>query len=73
MQANMQDTARLHYRSSPHLTDPDHVIDFPSLEDAVAFAMTQNPGNRELAWADTASGRKLRPSEIAALWELRRE
>ncbi|MFC0218303.1 hypothetical protein FHS82_000648 [Pseudochelatococcus lubricantis] len=63
--------ARLQYWSPGRHARPEHAIDFPTLEDAVAFAMTHHNANREIAWIRTESGTTLLPSRIATLWELR--
>ena len=70
MHAELREPARLQYWSAAREADPRDAIAFDTLADAVAFAMTQNPGNKELAWATTASGETLTPSQIASLWEL---
>lgn len=72
MHADLRKPARLQYWSAAREAEPRDAIAFDTLADAVAFAMTQNPGNKELAWAVTASGETLAPPQIAALWELTR-
>ncbi|CAA0105458.1 Uncharacterised protein [Starkeya nomas] len=66
---------RLQYWPPSHAVDaPDGWPDsyeFGTVEDAVAFAMTQSPANRELAWLRTADGQILKPPQIRRLWELR--
>ncbi|MDJ1156789.1 hypothetical protein QNA08_00820 [Chelatococcus sp. SYSU_G07232] len=70
MHAELHKPARLQYWSAGHTADERGIIEFDTLEDAITFAMTQNPANRELAWARTASGQVLSPEQIAALWEV---
>ncbi|QFR33569.1 hypothetical protein [Ancylobacter sp. TS-1] len=66
---------RLQYWPASHTVDaPDswpEAFEFGSVEDAVAFAMTQAPANREVAWLRTADGAVLKPPQIRRLWELR--
>lgn len=66
---------RLQYWPPSHVVDaPDHWPEsyaFDTVEDAVAFAMTQSPANREVAWLRTADGEILKPAQIRRLWELR--
>ena len=68
---------RLQYWPPSHTVDaPDQWPDsyeFGSVEDAVAFAMTQSPSHREVAWLRTAEGEILKPAQIRRLWELRRD
>lgn len=44
---------------------------FDTVEDAVAFAMTQSPANREIAWLRTESGEVLKEAQIRRRWALR--
>ncbi|MGI6247013.1 MAG: hypothetical protein ACOYJQ_14795 [Pseudochelatococcus sp.] len=71
MNDEMHEPARLQYWSHGRHARPENAIDFPTLEDAVAFAMTHRNANREIAWIRTESGTTLLPSRIATLWELR--
>ncbi|MCS0496781.1 hypothetical protein [Ancylobacter mangrovi] len=68
---------RLQYWPPSHTVDaPDTWPDsyeFGSLDDAVAFAMTQAPAHREVAWLRTADGEVLKMPQIRRLWELRDE
>lgn len=66
---------RLQYWPSSHAVDapgqwPDS-YEFDTLEDAVAFAMTQSPAGRDVAWLRTAEGNILKLPQIRRLWELR--
>jgi hypothetical protein len=45
--------------------------EFETLDDAVAFAMTQAPGGRDVAWLRTSEGEILKIPQIRRLWELR--
>lgn len=72
MQDDLQRPVRLQYWSVGREARPEDAIEFRTLDDAVAFAMTQRPGNREIAWIRTEDGDTLLPSRIMALWELRR-
>lgn len=69
--------ARLQYWPPSHdVRAPDNwpdSLEFESVEDAVAFAMTQAPAGREVAWLRTPDGEILRAAQIRRLWELRRE
>lgn len=65
-------SARVQYWSNGHIVRNENAIDFNTLGDAIAFAMTQRPHNMEVAWIRTQDGTVLMPSRIAALWELRR-
>lgn len=73
----LHQNVRLQYWPPSHAVDaPDgwpEAYEFDSVEDAVAFAMTQAPANRELAWLRTTEGKVLKPAEIRRLWELRRD
>lgn len=71
MPDDLQRPARLQYWSHGRHARPENAIDFPTLEDAVAFAMTHLNANREIAWIRTESGTTLLPSRIVMLWELR--
>lgn len=71
MQNDPRTPVRLQYWSVGREARPEDAIDFDTLDDAVAFAMTQSPGNREIAWI-RAGGETLLPPRIMALWELRR-
>ncbi len=66
---------RLQYWPASHAVDaPDAWPDsyeFDTVDDAVAFAMTQSPSNRELAWMRTPDGEILKLPQIRRLWELR--
>lgn len=73
LQHDLRGPVRLQYWSHGRHARPENAIDFRTLEDAVAFAMTQRPGNKEIAWIRTPDGATLLPSRIAALWELRRQ
>ncbi|MBS7544337.1 hypothetical protein [Ancylobacter oerskovii] len=68
-------TARLQYWPASHdVHAPDHWPDsyeFDTVEDAVAFAMTQSPSGRDLAWLRTPEGEILKAGQIRRLWELR--
>lgn len=72
MQNDLQRPVRLQYWSVGREARPEDAIEFHTLDDAVAFAMTQRPGNREIAWIRTDDGDTLLPSRIMALWELRK-
>ncbi|MEW6254600.1 MAG: hypothetical protein AB1592_01495 [Pseudomonadota bacterium] len=67
---------KLQYWSASHsVTAPEAwpaPLEFETLEDAVVFAMTQAPANRELAWLRTAEGRVLKPDQIRRAFEMRR-
>ncbi len=67
--------AKLQYWSASHsVTAPDawpEPYEFATVEDAVAFAMTQSPADRELAWLKTESGDILKPDQIYRRWALR--
>ena len=67
--------ARLQYWPPSHTVGaPDNWPDsyeFSSVEDAVVFAMTQDPAHREVAWLRTPEGEILKPAHIRRLWELR--
>ncbi|MCK0206434.1 hypothetical protein MWN33_00120 [Starkeya koreensis] len=75
--ATAHEPVRLQYWPPSHTVDaPDtwpDAYEFGSVEDAVAFAMTQAPANRELAWLRTDDGAILKPAQIRRLWELRRD
>lgn len=72
MQHDPHTPVLLQYWSVDRKARPEDAIAFDTLEDAVAFAMTQRPGNREIAWIRTPDGDVLLPSRIMTLWELRR-
>lgn len=72
MYEDLNKPATLQYWSAGHHIRPGDAIDFGTLQDAIAFAMTQRPAGREIAWVRTESGMTLLPSRIAALWEMRR-
>lgn len=72
MHAELNKPARLQYWSAAHKAEESDAIDFDTLDDAVAFAMTQQPGNKDIAWIRTASGETLTPEKLATLWELSR-
>lgn len=72
MHAELNKPARLQYWSANREASERDAIDFETLDDAVAFAMTQKPGNKDIAWVRTASGETLTPEKLAALWELTR-
>lgn len=72
MQDNLHMPVRLQYWSVGREARPEDAIGFGSVDDAIAFAMTQKPGNKEIAWIRTGDGDILMPSRIMALWELRR-
>ncbi|WP_029004003.1 hypothetical protein [Azorhizobium doebereinerae] len=67
---------KLQYWSSSHAVNaPDgwpEPYGFDTVDDAVAFAMTQAPANRELAWLRTESGEVLKPEQIYRRWSMRR-
>lgn len=67
---------KLQYWSVSHSVDaPDtwpEPLEFDTVEDAVAFAMTQAPANRELAWLRRPDGSIMRPDQIRCAFELRR-
>lgn len=67
---------KLQYWSASHNVDaPDRwpaPLEFDTVEDAVAFAMTQAPANRELAWLRTPDGAVMKPDQIRRAFELRR-
>lgn len=67
---------KLQYWSVSHNVDaPDtwpDPLEFATVEDAVAFAMTQAPANRELAWLRRPDGTIMRPDQIRRAFELRR-
>ena len=66
---------KLQYWSSSHAVgSPDgwpEPYGFDTVADAVAFAMTQSPANRELAWNRTEQGEVLKPEQIYRRWSLR--
>lgn len=68
--------ALLQYWSSSHSVNaPDNwpePYEFPTVDDAVTFAMTQTPSDHEVAWLRTPDGRTLRPDQIRRLWAMRR-
>lgn len=68
---------RLQYWPPSHTVDaPDNwpeSYEFGTLDDAIAFAMTQAPAGREVAWVRTAEGEVLKMPQIRRLWELRQE
>jgi hypothetical protein len=70
-----QQPVRLQYWPASHSVDaPDtwpESYEFDSVDDAVAFAMTQAPANREIAWLRTGEGEVLKYPQIQMLWELR--
>ncbi len=70
-----QEPVRLQYWPASHTVDaPDGWPDsyeFDSVEDAVAFAMTQSPADREVAWLRDSEGNILKLPQIRRLWELR--
>ena len=72
MHAELNKPARLQYWSANREASEQDAIDFETLDDAVAFAMTQKPGNKDIAWVRTAGGETLTPEKLAALWELTR-
>ena len=80
MNGSMNDGAtrrvKLQYWSASHDVDaPDRwpdPLEFDTVEDAVAFAMTQAPANRELAWLRTPDGTVMKPDQIRRAFELRR-
>lgn len=68
--------ARLQYWPASHDVSapgdfPDS-FEFETVEDAVAFAMTQSPAGRDVAWLRTPEGEILKAGQIRRLWELRR-
>ncbi|MBS7537636.1 hypothetical protein [Ancylobacter lacus] len=73
---NQQTPVRLQYWPASHSVDaPDQWPDsyeFDSVDDAVAFAMTQSPSHREVAWLRTGDGEVIKYPGILALWQLRR-
>lgn len=71
MLSNFQYPARLQYWSNDHSIRERNLIEFNTLEDAIAFAMTQRPQNMEVAWIRTHDGTTIMPPRIATLWELR--
>ena len=66
---------QLQYWPASHsVVAPDQWPDsyeFDTVEDAVAFAMTQSPAHREVAWLRTGEGEILKYPQIRTLWELR--
>jgi hypothetical protein len=72
-----QQPVRLQYWPASHSVDaPDPWPDsyeFDTLDDAIAFAMTQAPANREVAWLRTGEGEVLKYPQIQMLWELRHD
>ncbi|PZQ85263.1 MAG: hypothetical protein DI549_02400 [Ancylobacter novellus] len=68
---------RLQYWPASHAVDAPGVwpdsYEFDSVEDAVAFAMTQSPANREVAWLRTQDGSVLKWPQILRLWEMRQD
>lgn len=76
MDAPRRVAVKLQYWSASHsVTAPEtwpEPLEFDTLEDAVVFAMTQAPANRELAWLRTADGRVLKPDQIRRAFEMRR-
>lgn len=70
------EAAKLQYWPASHdVHAPDKWPDsyeFETLEDAVTFAMTQEPAGRDIAWLRTPEGEILKPDQIRRLWELRR-
>ncbi|TDT96654.1 hypothetical protein [Azorhizobium] len=66
---------KLQYWPSSHTVDaPDswpEPYGFDTVEDAVVFAMTQSPANRELAWLRTDKGEVMKPDQIYRRWALR--
>ncbi|WP_051661269.1 hypothetical protein [Bosea sp. 117] len=74
-QAQEQASVRLQYWPPSHSVNapdpwPDS-FEFDSLDDAVAFAMTQAPAGREVAWLRTADGEVLKYPQIQRLWATR--
>lgn len=67
---------KLQYWSSSHSVNaPDtwpEPYEFETVDDAVAFAATQAPANRELAWLRTADGVTMTPEQIRRAYELKR-
>ena len=72
MHAELNKPARLQYWSANREASERDAIDFETLDDPVAFAMTQKPGNKDIAWVRTESGETLTPEKLAALWEITR-
>lgn len=66
---------RLQYWPSSHdVKAPDRwpeSYEFETIDDAVAFAMTQAPAGREVAWLRAPDGEILKSEQIRRLWELR--
>ncbi|TCT05524.1 hypothetical protein [Aquabacter spiritensis] len=67
---------KLQYWSPSHSVNaPDAWPDplaFDTVEDAVAFAMTQAPFGREVAWLRTPEGAVLKPDQIRRAYEMKR-
>ncbi|MEW6121766.1 MAG: hypothetical protein AB1698_04080 [Pseudomonadota bacterium] len=76
MEAREGAPVKLQYWSASHsVSAPEHWPDpyeFASVDDAIVFAMTQSPANRELAWLRTADGKVMKPDQIRRAFELRR-
>lgn len=76
MEARESAPVKLQYWSASHsVTAPDPwpaPLEFDSVGDAIVFAMTQAPANRELAWLRTADGNVMMPDQIRRAFELRR-
>ncbi|MEP9380271.1 hypothetical protein ABLE91_26460 [Aquabacter sp. CN5-332] len=75
-EAGAHGAVKLQYWSSSHSVGaPDkwpEPYEFDTVEDAVAFAMTQSPANRELAWLRTPDGVVMNPDQIRRAFELKR-
>ncbi|MFK8252829.1 hypothetical protein [Ancylobacter terrae] len=70
-----QSPVRLQYWPASHSVDaPDEWPDsyeFETVDDAVTFAMTQRPADREIAWLRTEKGEVLALDQIRRIWSLR--
>ncbi|HQS08891.1 MAG: hypothetical protein B7Y12_20875 [Rhizobiales bacterium 24-66-13] len=66
---------KLQYWSSSHSVNaPDRWPEpygFETVEDAVAFAATQAPANRELAWLRKPDGTVMTPEQILRAFQMR--
>ncbi|WP_245454326.1 hypothetical protein [Aquabacter cavernae] len=76
MEARESAPVKLQYWSTSHCVNAPEAwpepYGFATVEDAVVFAITQAPANRELAWLRTADGQVMKPDQIRRAFELRR-
>lgn len=67
---------KLQYWPSSHSVNTPETwpepYEFATAEDAIVFAMTQAPANRELAWLRMPDGKVMKPDQIRRAFELRR-